>query len=210
VVSISDKQRSIIEFMESSAPEQQPRHQTQGPLEELKKICLDCNLCQLRSGCNRVVFGDGSNQARLMLIGEAPGADEDREGIPFVGRAGQLLDRILAAAGINRDKIFITNVVKCRPPGNRLPLQPEVEACLPCLKQQIELINPEIILCLGALATKTLINKNAAITRDRGKWHNIDGRKVIATFHPAALLRDPSRKRDVWEDFKQVMQHYNE
>ncbi len=155
------------------------------------------------------MFGDGSNQARLMLVGEAPGADEDREGIPFVGRAGQLLDRILVAAELDRKKIFITNVVKCRPPGNRLPLQPEVEACLPYLKKQIELINPRIIVCLGALATKTLIDKSAAITRDRGKWHNIEGRSVIATFHPAALLRDPSRKKDVWEDFKQILQRYS-
>lgn len=157
-----------------------------------------------------MVFGDGNSRARLMLIGEAPGADEDRAGIPFVGRAGQLLDRILTAAEIDREKVFITNIVKCRPPGNRIPLQPEVEACLPYLKKQIELIDPQIIVCLGALATKTLINKSAAITRDRGKWHNIDGRRVIATFHPAALLRDPSRKKDVWEDFKQVMQHYKE
>lgn len=210
MISISGKQRSIIEFMGSSAPQPQPQDRFTGKLEELKKTCLGCNLCHLRGGCARVVFGDGNSRARLMLIGEAPGADEDRAGIPFVGRAGQLLDRILTAAEIDREKIFITNVVKCRPPGNRLPLQPEVETCLPYLKKQIELINPHIIVCLGALATKTLINKSAAITRDRGKWHNIDGRRVIATFHPAALLRDPSRKKDVWEDFKQVMQHYKE
>jgi len=196
--------------MGGSAPQPQPQDRFKGKLEELKKTCLGCELCHLRGGCSRVVFGDGNSKARLMLIGEAPGADEDRAGIPFVGRAGQLLDRILTAAEIDREKIFITNVIKCRPPGNRLPLQPEVEACLPYLKKQIELINPQIIVCLGALATKTLINKNAAITRDRGKWHNIDGRRVIATFHPAALLRDPSRKKDVWEDFKQVMQHYKE
>ncbi len=210
MIYISDKQRSIIEVMGEGAPQPRSQDQSSGQLEELKKTCLGCNLCQLRGGCARVVFGDGNNRARLMLIGEAPGADEDRVGLPFVGRAGQLLDRILAAAEIDREKIFITNVVKCRPPGNRLPLQPEVEACLPYLKKQIELINPQIIVCLGALATKTLIKKSAAITRDRGKWHNIDGRLVIATFHPAALLRDPSREKDVWEDFKQVMQHYKE
>ena len=210
VISISDKQRSIIEFMGGSASQPRPGDRSPEKLEELKKTCLGCNLCQLRGGCARVVFGDGNSRARLMLIGEAPGADEDRAGIPFVGRAGQLLDRILTAAEIDREKVFITNIVKCRPPGNRIPLQPEVEACLPYLKKQIELIDPQIIVCLGALATKTLINKSAAITRDRGKWHNIDGRRVIATFHPAALLRDPSRKKDVWEDFKQVMQHYKE
>jgi DNA polymerase len=143
------------------------------------------------------------------MVGEGPGADEDRIGIPFVGKAGQLLDKILQAANILRDDIFITNVVKCRPPGNRLPLQPEVEACIPYLRQQIDLIDPEIIVCLGSLATKNLIDRKAAITRMRGKWHTIGGRKVIATFHPAALLRDPSRKKDVWEDFKQIMKIYN-
>jgi len=178
-------------------------------LEDLKKTCLACNRCVLRSGCSQVVFGAGNYKARLLMVGEGPGADEDRTGIPFVGKAGRLLDKILQAAEINRDEIFITNVVKCRPPGNRLPLQPEVDACLPYLKEQIELINPEIIVCLGSLATKNMIDKNAAITRMRGKWHTIDGRQVIATFHPAALLRDPSRKKDVWEDFKQIMEKYN-
>jgi uracil-DNA glycosylase len=210
VISISEKQRSIIEFMDGNVPHPRSQDQSSGQLEELKKTCLGCNLCQLRGGCAQVVFGDGNSRASLMLVGEAPGADEDRSGTPFVGRAGQLLDRILTAAAIDRKKIFITNVVKCRPPGNRLPLQPEVEACLPYLKKQIELINPQIIVCLGALASKTLINKSVAITRDRGKWHNIDGRRVIATFHPAALLRDPSRKKDVWEDFKQVMKYYSQ
>jgi uracil-DNA glycosylase len=195
--------------MQNSASQTQPRDHLVPQLEELKITCQGCSLCQLRGGANQVVFGNGGSQATLMLVGEAPGADEDKTGIPFVGRAGQLLDRILVAAEIDREKIFITNVVKCRPPGNRLPLQPEVEACLPYLKKQIELINPRIIVCLGALATKTLIDKNSAITRDRGKWHKIDGRHVIATFHPAALLRDPSRKKDVWEDFKQVKQRYN-
>ncbi|MBW6462984.1 MAG: uracil-DNA glycosylase [Firmicutes bacterium] len=178
-------------------------------LEKLKAACLGCTRCDLRKGCNRVVFGDGIYSARLMLVGEGPGADEDKAGIPFVGRAGQLLDRILEAAGIDRKAIYITNIVKCRPPGNRLPLQPEVDSCLPYLKKQLELIKPEILVCLGGLATKTLIDKNAAVTRTRGKWHDIDGRRVIATFHPAALLRDPSKKKDVWEDFKQIMKLYN-
>ncbi len=178
-------------------------------LDQLKKICLDCSLCILRSGCRQVVFGDGNPHARLTLIGEGPGADEDRLGIPFVGRAGQLLDRILEAAQIERDQIYIANVVKCRPPANRLPFQAEVDACLPHLKKQIALINPEIIVCLGALATRTLIGKNLSITRIRGQWHEKDGRRYIATFHPAALLRDPGKKKDVWEDFKQVMKYYH-
>ncbi|MDW7740484.1 MAG: uracil-DNA glycosylase [Bacillota bacterium] len=162
----------------------------------------------LRSTCTQVVFGDGNPQTKLMLIGEGPGADEDRIGIPFVGRAGQLLDRILAAADIKREEVYIANIVKCRPPSNRLPLQSEVEACLPYLKEQIELINPEIIVCLGALATKTLIGQNLSITRCRGTWHEWDSRRIIATFHPAALLRDPGKKKYVWEDIKEVIKYY--
>ena len=210
VISISEEQRTIIELIDQSAKQQQLLDQPGEQFEDLKKNCESCSRCQLRSGASRVVFGDGFNRASLLLVGEAPGADEDKTGVPFVGRAGQLLDRIFVAAEIDRTKVFITNVVKCRPPGNRLPLQPEVEACLPYLKKQIELINPQIIICLGALAAKKLINKNIAITRDRGKWHDINGRRVIATFHPAALLRDPSRKKEVWEDFKQVMHYYKD
>lgn len=205
---ISEKQQSIIEFMNVNEPAPPRQDDPLTELEKLKAACLDCTRCDLRKGCSRVVFGDGNYSARLMMVGEGPGADEDKVGVPFVGRAGQLLDRILEAADLDRKAIYITNIVKCRPPGNRLPLQPEVESCLPYLKKQIELIKPEILVCLGGLATKTLIDKNAAITRTRGKWHHIDGRRVIATFHPAALLRDPSKKKDVWEDFKQIMELY--
>jgi len=177
-------------------------------LKELEKTSLACALCSLRSGCRQVVFGTGNPRARLMLVGEGPGADEDRLGIPFVGRAGNLLDRILEAAGIKREEVYITNVVKCRPPANRLPFQPEVDSCLPHLKKQIELINPKLIVCLGALATRTLIDKNASITRSRGQWYEKDGRRMIATFHPAALLRDPGKKKYVWEDFKEIIKYY--
>ncbi len=145
----------------------------------------------------------------MMLVGEGPGADEDRLGRPFVGRAGQLLNRILEAASIKREDVYITNVVKCRPPSNRLPFQPEVDACYPYLQSQIELIDPEVILCLGALATRTLYDKSAAITRVRGQWKEKDGRRMLATFHPAALLRDPSKKKPAWEDFKKVMAVYH-
>lgn len=177
-------------------------------LKELEKTSLACTLCILRSGCRQVVFGTGNPRAHLMLVGEGPGADEDRLGIPFVGRAGNLLDRILEAAGIKREEVYITNVVKCRPPANRLPFQPEVDSCLPYLRKQIELINPKLVVCLGALATRTLIDKNASITRSRGQWHENDGRRMIATFHPAALLRDPGKKKYVWEDFKEIIKYY--
>ncbi len=180
-----------------------------GLLEGLKTSALSCTRCNLRSSCSKVVFGEGNADARLLLVGEAPGADEDRLGIPFVGRAGKLLDRILEAASIKREEIYITNVVKCRPPSNRLPVQSETAACLPHLKEQIELIEPEIIVCLGALATRTLIDKNASISRSRGTWHEKGGCRIIATFHPAALLRDPGKKKYVWEDFKEIVKYYN-
>jgi len=188
------------------APQKDPEQH----LEELRKNCLSCKRCNLRSGCRQVVFGDGNPRARLMLIGEGPGADEDRIGIPFVGRAGRLLDRILASVNIERKEIYIANVIKCRPPGNRLPFQSEIDECLPYLKEQIEVINPQIILCLGALSMRTLIDKNASITRNRGRWHEAGGRRFMATFHPAALLRDPGKKRDVWEDFKDIMKNYHD
>ncbi len=207
VKSISDLQKSIFELMEGEKPA--PQEDQVLMFEQFREDCLKCSRCGLRAGCRQVVFGDGDPQARLMLIGEGPGADEDRLGSPFVGRAGQLLDRILEAAAIKRQEIYIANIVKCRPPANRLPAPPEVEACLPHLKKQIMLIDPEIIVCLGALATRTIIDKNAAITKARGQWHRLGGRRVIATFHPAALLRDPGKKKDVWNDFKEVMRYYH-
>lgn len=211
VIIITEEQQSLFEILSCSCDEKKADGGTDpvARLRELEKTCLACRKCALREGCRQVVFGDGDPQARLMLVGEAPGADEDRQGVPFVGRAGQLLDRILKAAKIERSSIYITNIVKCRPPGNRLPLQPEVDTCLPFLRKQLELINPEIVVCLGALATRTLINKNASITRMRGTWHEKDRRRYIATFHPAALLRDPGKKKDVWEDFKEIMHYYH-
>ena len=177
-------------------------------LNQLRTLCLDCSLCPLRSGCSQVVFGEGNPNAKLMFVGEGPGADEDRLGRPFVGKAGQLLDRILDAAQIARADVYIANVVKCRPPSNRLPLQSEVDACLPYLKRQIELINPTHIICLGALAMRTLIDNKSSITRSRGQWKEIDDRQYMPTFHPAALLRDPSKKKYVWEDFKEIAKQY--
>ncbi len=211
---ITEHQKTIFELVNAAEDDHSNDQlvQEQKPeikLEQLKNKCLSCQLCGLRQGCQQVVFGDGNPTARLMLVGEGPGADEDRIGIPFVGKAGQLLDRIFEAAKIVRSDVYIANIVKCRPPGNRLPLQPEVDACLPYLKEQITLINPEIIVCLGALALRTLVDRGATISRSRGKWHQIDGRRVIATFHPAALLRDPAKKKDVWVDFQEIMKYYH-
>lgn len=178
-------------------------------LGRLKEKALTCELCPLKEGRRQVVFGTGNHSARLMFIGEGPGRDEDRQGEPFVGRAGQLLNKILKAAEIRREEVYITNVVKCRPPNNRLPVQSEIEACMPYLQKQIDLIDPDIIVCLGSLATKSLIDKHAAITRFRGSWRRIGKRFFMATFHPAALLRDPGKKKYVWQDIQEVVKVYH-
>lgn len=211
MIKITERQQTIFDLVNTVAGEQkvQEKQEPEPKLEQLKVNCLACQRCVLRKGCTQVVFGDGNPKARLMLVGEGPGADEDRIGIPFVGKAGQLLDRILEAASIKRQDLYIANVVKCRPPGNRQPQQPEVDFCLPYLRKQIDLINPEIIVCLGALALRTLLDSKATITRSRGQWHQVDGRRMIATFHPAALLRDPGKKKDVWADFKEIMKYYH-
>ena len=211
MINITERQQTIFDLanaVEGEQKSQEKQDPAEVKLEQLKANCLACRRCVLRTGCTQVVFGDGNPKARLMLVGEGPGVDEDRIGIPFVGKAGQLLDRILEAASIKRHDIYIANIVKCRPPGNRLPQQQEVDSCLPYLQEQIDLINPEIIVCLGALALRTLLDSKATITRSRGQWHQVDGRRMLATFHPAALLRDPGKKKDVWVDFQEIMKYY--
>lgn len=176
-------------------------------LEELENITKGCKKCHLCEKAKQVVFGKGSYNAPVMLVGEAPGADEDDQGIPFVGKAGQLLDKILAAAGIS--DVYIANVVKCRPPENRLPKKEEVEACWPYLVRQIELIKPRIIVCLGALATQQLVHPQAKITMVHGKIYTKGGIKIVPTYHPAALLRDPNKKKPCWNDFKVIRTIYD-
>ncbi|MFZ5818170.1 MAG: uracil-DNA glycosylase [Bacillota bacterium] len=180
-------------------------------LDALATVVQGCTACGLRAGCSQVVFGEGVPAAQLMCIGEGPGADEDRLGRPFVGKAGQLLDRILEVSGFDRGRnCYIANVVKCRPPGNRVPAPEEREACWPNLRAQIRLIRPKIILLLGATALQGVIDPQARITRMRGQWIEREGIWFMPTYHPAALLRDPSRKRDVWEDMKAVIRKYRE
>ncbi len=176
-------------------------------LEQLESIAKGCKKCHLCEKAKQVVFGKGSYNAPVMLVGEAPGADEDDQGIPFVGKAGQLLDKILAAAGIS--DVYIANVVKCRPPENRLPTREEVEACWPYLVRQIELIKPRIIVCLGALATQQLVHPQAKITMVHGKIYTKGGIKIVPTYHPAALLRDPNKKKPCWNDFKVIRTIYD-
>ena len=165
----------------------------------------DCTRCKLhRLGRRQIVFGVGNPAADLMFVGEAPGADEDIQGIPFVGRAGQLLTKIIEAIGLEREDVYIANVIKCRPPENRNPDPDEVEACEPFLFQQIDRIQPKVIVALGTFAAKTLLKTQDSISRLRGRTYDYRGAKLVPTFHPAFLLRSPDRKRDVWEDMKKV------
>ncbi len=178
-------------------------------MEELRQSLNQCRKCGLAAGRTNVVFGTGNPLALLMLVGEGPGADEDRLGQPFVGAAGKLLDRILAACDITREEVYIANIVKCRPPGNRVPSKEEAQACLPFLRRQFELIKPKIIVLLGSTALQYLIGAEARITRVRGQWfEQFQGARVMPTYHPAALLRDPTKKREVWEDFQKVRDAY--
>ena len=165
----------------------------------------DCTRCKLHTlGRRQIVFGVGNPSADLMFIGEAPGADEDIQGIPFVGKAGQLLTKIIEAIGLQREDVYIANVIKCRPPGNRNPEQDEVNTCEPFLFQQIEIIKPKVIVALGKFAAQTLLRTLDPISRLRGRVYELRGAKLIPTFHPAYLLRNPSSKREVWEDMKVV------
>ena len=163
-----------------------------------------CRGCRLWEGRGRPVPGEGDPNAALMLIGEGPGEREDETGRPFVGPAGQLLTRILNAAGLDRGQVYICNAVKCRPPGNRIPEADECQACLGYLRQQVALVRPRVILLLGATAARTVLGPDVCITRDRGVWHLSKGVWILATFHPSALLRDETKKRPVWEDVQAV------
>jgi DNA polymerase len=164
-----------------------------------------CSRCKLHTlGRKQIVFGVGNPDADLMFVGEAPGADEDVQGIPFVGRAGQLLTKMIEAINLRREDVYIANVIKCRPPGNRNPEPDEIEQCEPFLFQQIEAIKPKVIVALGAFAAKTLLRSEETISRLRGQVYDFRGAKLIPTFHPSFLLRSPDRKRDAWEDLKKA------
>lgn len=174
-------------------------------LEEIRAEIGDCKRCRLCEGRTHIVFGVGNAKAQLMFVGEGPGRDEDIQGEPFVGRAGQLLNKIIEAMGMKRSDVYIGNVAKCRPPENRAPLPDEAATCIPFLHQQIEVIQPKVIVCLGSVATKYLLQTERSISQLRGEWQELKGIKVMPTFHPAFLLRNPERKKEVWEDMKKVM-----
>lgn len=175
-------------------------------LQNIEARAKSCTKCAELSRCRHsVVFGVGSLSAEIMFIGEAPGADEDEQGIPFVGRAGQLLTKIILAMGLTREEVYITNIIKCRPPQNRTPLPDEVANCLPYVLSQIELIQPKVIVALGATALRALLDVQLGITKMRGHWYTFRDIPIMPTFHPAYLLRNPPAKREVWDDMKAVL-----
>lgn len=172
--------------------------------EELEKSINNCKKCRLCENRTNIVFGEGQKQAKVMFIGEGPGADEDREGIPFVGKAGQLMNKALEGLGIKREELYIANIVKCRPPSNRNPEQDETEACLDYLRNQVILIKPKIIVLLGSIALKNILGNEYSIASARGKWIEKKGIYYMPTWHPTALLRDENKKIEFWNDLKQV------
>lgn len=179
-------------------------------LEQIRADLGDCRRCKLYSTRTNIVFGSGTPDASLLLVGEGPGADEDAQGLPFVGKAGQLLTKIIEAIQLTRDQVYICNVVKCRPPGNRFPEEDEIAACSPFLFRQIESIRPKIICCLGTAAAQTVLRTKTSIGKLRGRFHQYRGIQVMPTYHPSYLLRYPEAKRDVWEDMKKIRALLNE
>jgi DNA polymerase len=165
----------------------------------------DCTRCALSRGRNKIVFGDGDPNARLMFVGEGPGADEDAQGLPFVGRAGQLLNNMIAATGLKREQVYIANIVKCRPPQNRTPEPDEANTCSPFLFQQIDVVRPEVLVALGSTAATYLLGVKSSLSGLRGRIHACRGTKLIVTYHPAFLLRDPRQKKEAWQDLKLAM-----
>jgi uracil-DNA glycosylase family 4 len=181
-----------------------------GTLVELETRLSGCSLCPLSDQRKNIVFGAGNPQARLVLVGEAPGHEEDETGVPFVGEAGKLLEKILIAMHLSREEVYISNVLKCHPPGNRDPHPDEITACEQFLKQQLVLIQPELIITLGRFATQTLLKTTEPIGKLRGQWFEYEGIPLMPTFHPAYLLRNPAGKKPVWEDMQQVMQRLSQ
>ncbi len=183
----------------------QPDHAS--ALRLIREDLGECTRCSLHRHRKHIVFGTGNPRAEIMFIGEAPGADEDEQGLPFVGRAGQLLTNMIKAMGLERDDVYIANVIKCRPPGNRTPEREECETCSPFLMRQIDAMQPKVIVALGAVAARTLLSINAPMSELRGPWYDFRGAKLAVTYHPAYLLRDPRQKKEAWRDLQRVMEY---
>jgi DNA polymerase len=193
---------------EPPRPRAGPQEEGRGlTLKEVREELGECRRCRLARDRQHLVFGEGSARAALLFIGEGPGEEEDLQGLPFVGPAGQLLNSLLGKLGLNREEVYIANVVKCRPPGNRDPDAEEIEQCLPFLQRQIEAIKPRVIVTLGKVATQALLGTQAPLTRLRGRWQKLGKIKVMPTFHPSYLLRFPKERQKTWEDMQLVMEY---
>lgn len=179
-------------------------------LKEINNDLLSCRKCDLHKTRKNTVFGEGSKNADIMFIGEGPGRDEDELSRPFVGKAGQLLDKMLASIDLSRNDVFIANILKCRPPGNRDPLPEEANACMGYLRAQVAIIKPKILVCLGRISSGYILGQPIRITKDRGVWHNVKGFYIMPTYHPAALLRNESWKKDSYKDLLMIKQKYDE
>jgi DNA polymerase len=192
--------------VETAMPVEAPPRAAGGlTLPQVREELGDCTRCKLHPQRKNIVFGVGNPEASLVFVGEAPGAEEDKQGEPFVGAAGQLLDKMILAMGLSRQEVYICNILKCRPPGNRNPEPDEIEQCEPFLKKQLAAIRPRMIVCLGKFAAQCLLRSDAPISRLRGQWKSYEGIPLMPTFHPAYLLRNPSSKREVWADLQLVM-----
>ncbi len=178
-------------------------------LKELRNLIGDCQRCKLCKERTNIVFGTGDPDAKLVFVGEGPGHDEDQKGEPFVGKAGQLLTKIIEAMNLTRERVYICNIIKCRPPGNRNPAPDEIKACFPFLERQLDAIRPDFICALGTFAAQTLLDSDEPISKMRGRLYDYRGMKVMPTYHPAYLLRNPEKKRDVWEDMKKLISLMN-
>lgn len=205
------EQTGLFGDVESTPPPATPTvlEPQDASLEAIREDIGECVRCKLHQHRTHIVFGEGDPKARIVFVGEGPGADEDATGRPFVGKAGQLLDKIIAAIGLRREDVYIANIVKCRPPGNRTPERDEVATCEQFLFRQLAFINPKVIVALGSPAFQTILRTKDAITRARGQWREWNGVKVMPTFHPAYLLRVPEKKREAWEDMKKVRDYLN-
>jgi uracil-DNA glycosylase family 4 len=196
-----------MSLFESPAPASAPRENE--TLEQIREDLGDCHRCRLATGRHTIVFGQGNPHAELVFVGEGPGADEDAQGLPFVGRAGRLLNKMIELAGMKREEVYICNIVKCRPPNNRTPLPDEIETCSPFLLRQIRTIKPRLVCCLGAPAVKTLLGVKEGITKIRGRFYDFQGTKALPTFHPAYILRNPREEKILREDFQKIVEFLN-
>lgn len=201
---------TAVPLPSSAKPAPRPAEppQSSRSLEDIRAELGDCRRCKLCEGRTKLVFGVGNPKAELVFVGEGPGADEDLQGEPFVGRAGQLLTKMIEAMGFQRSQVYICNVVKCRPPNNRNPEPDEIAACEPFLKAQLESIRPKVVVALGKFAAQTLLRDTTPITRMRGRWREYDGIPLMPTYHPAYLLRNPAEKKSAWVDLQEVMKRF--